>query len=121
MDTKDYERLMQANIERVFNERDPAKRLQAIREIYAPDAVLYEPETLASGHAAISAAVADLQAHMPPDFAFSVASPALGHHDLGRLRWQGKTAAGAVLVNGMDVAHFNNGVIQSLHVFIEPN
>jgi hypothetical protein len=35
----DYNRLMQANLMRVFNERDAGRRIVAIRELYADDAV----------------------------------------------------------------------------------
>jgi ketosteroid isomerase-like protein len=59
----DYNRLMQANLMRVFNERDAGRRIVAIRELYADDAVLYEPEASAKGHAAISDAVTALLAH----------------------------------------------------------
>ena len=45
----DYNRLMQANLARVFNERDAALRIVAIRELYAEDAGLYEPDTSAKG------------------------------------------------------------------------
>lgn len=45
--------LMQANLTRVFGERDPARRIEAIREIYAADAVLNEPQTVVQGHEAI--------------------------------------------------------------------
>jgi hypothetical protein len=43
----DYNRLMQANLTRVFNERDAGRRIVAIRELYAEDAVLYEPDASA--------------------------------------------------------------------------
>jgi len=45
----DYNRLMQANLTRVFNERDAGRRIVAIRELYAEDAVLYEPDALRQG------------------------------------------------------------------------
>ena len=82
----DYNRLMQANLTRVFNERDAGRRIVAIRELYAEDAVLYEPDASAKGHAAISDAVTALLAHLPPNFVFSVAGPAIGHHNIGRLK-----------------------------------
>ncbi len=117
----DYDRLMQANLASVFNERDAGKRIRAIGELYAEGAVLYEPpETAAEGHAAISEAVTGLLASLPPDFAFTATGPALGHHGLGRLRWQARPPNGPAAVNGMDVAHFQDGRIQSLHVYIEP-
>ena len=117
----DYNGLMQANLASVFNERDPVKRLQAIRELYAEDAVLYEPQAIAEGHAAISEAVTELLASLPPDFSFTAFGPALGHHGIGRLRWWAGPSGGPAAVSGMDIAHFESGRIQSLHVFIEPS
>jgi hypothetical protein len=70
MHSLDYDRLMQANLARVFGERDPGKRAVAIGELYAEHAVLNEPQTSVTGHAAISKAVTALLASMPPDFAF---------------------------------------------------
>lgn len=117
----DYDRLMQANLANVFNERDAGKRMQAIGELYAEEAVLYEPpDTAAEGHAAISDAVIRLLASLPPDFVFTSTGPALGHHGTGRLRWQAGPSNGPVAINGMDVARFEDGLIHSLYVFIEP-
>ena len=42
----DYDGLMQANLVRVFSERDASRRLKAIAQLYAPDATLYEPDAL---------------------------------------------------------------------------
>lgn len=117
----DYDGLMQANLANVFNERDAGKRIRAIGELYAEGAVLYEPpDTAAEGHAAISKAVTKVLASLPPDFAFTATGPALGHHGIGRLRWQAGPPSGPVSVNGMDIAHFHDGRIHSLYVFIEP-
>jgi hypothetical protein len=116
----DYNRLMQANLMRVFSERDAGRRIVAIRELYADDAVLYEPEASAKGHAAISDAVTALLAHLPPNFAFSAIGPAIGHHNIGRLKWRSGPPNGPAAVTGMDVAHFEQGRIHSLYVFLEP-
>ena len=116
----DYNRLMHANLTRVFNERDAGRRIAAIRELYADDAVLYEPDTSAKGHAAISEAVSALLTHLPPNFVFSAEGPAIGHHNIGRLRWRSGPPEGPPAVTGMDVAHFEQGRIHSLYVFLEP-
>ncbi|BCG91755.1 nuclear transport factor 2 family protein [Mesorhizobium sp. 131-2-1] len=116
----DYERLMQANLERVFGERDAGRRLAAIREIYGADAVLYEPHASAAGHAAINGAVTALLSSLPPSFAFTAIGPAVGHHGVGRLRWQSGPSNGPAAVTGTDVAHFQRGLIQTLHVFLDP-
>ena len=55
-----YDGLMQANLTRVFGERDAGRRIEAIRELYVEDAVLHEPHASVNGHAAISAAVTAL-------------------------------------------------------------
>jgi hypothetical protein len=116
----DYEDLMQANLARVFGERDAARRLKAIAELYADDATLYEPDASATGHAAISQAVNALLSSLPSDFVFTAIGPAVGHHGAGRLRWQSGPPNGPVAVTGTDVARIEGGRIQTLHVFLDP-
>jgi hypothetical protein len=115
----DYDALMQANLARVFGERDVARRIKAIRELYAEDAALYEPDTSAKGHAAISEAVTALLAHLPPHFVFQADGPAIGHHNVGRLKWRSGPRDGPAAVTGTDVAHFEKGRIHSLYVFLD--
>jgi hypothetical protein len=116
----DYDGLMQANLARVFGERDASRRMKAIAELYAGDATLYEPEALATGHAAISQAVETLLASLPPNFAFAAIGPAVGHHGMGRLRWQSGPPNGPAAVTGTDVVRIEGGRIQTLHVFLDP-
>ncbi len=125
----DYDRLMRENLSRVFNEPDTAKRLQAIQEIYAEDATLYEPsDSLAQGHLAINEAVDALRLSLPAGFAFTPMGPADGHHGVGKLRWRGGPTNGPtngqtngpVAMSGVDVAHIVNGRIQALYVFLDP-
>jgi len=116
----DYDRLMQANAARVFSERDPARRLDAIRELYAADAVVIEPEGVSEGQAAISNAVTDLLSKLPPTFAFTSIGPAIGHHGIGRLLWKAGPPNGLPAATGMDIAHFKDGRIQALYVFLDP-
>ena len=59
-DAIDLDALMQANIVRVFNERNSDRRRAALGELYAEDATLYDPETVATGREAISGAVDNL-------------------------------------------------------------
>lgn len=115
----DFDALMQANLVRVFGQRDPAARIAAIRELYAENATLHEPHHSASGHAAISRAVTELLGNMPPDFVFAALQPARGHHGVGRLRWRAGPPDGPVMATGTDVAVVKDGVIQPLHVFLD--
>lgn len=117
-----YEKILQANLERVFAERDALRRIEAISELYAEDAELHEPQRSVQGHDAISQAVTDLLAHLPPDFTFTAIRPALAHNGIGRLQWSAGPPDGPVAVTGTDVARFERGLIQSLHVFLDqPN
>jgi ketosteroid isomerase-like protein len=116
----DYDGLMQANLARVFGERDATRRLHAIAELYADDATLYEPENSATGFAAINQAVEALLANLPTNFVFTASGPAVGHHGVARLRWQSGPRNGPVAVTGTDVARFEDGRIQTLHVFLDP-
>jgi hypothetical protein len=111
---------MQANVRRVFSERDAAKRLNAIRELYAEDATLHEPQSSARGHVAICDVVSALLASLPANFAFIPAGPAVGHHGVGRLNWRSGPPGAPPAVTGTDVARFEGGRIQSLHVFLDP-
>lgn len=115
----DYEKIMQANLERVFGERNASRRIAAIGQLYVADAELHEPQRSARGHIAISQAVTDLLAHLPSDFTFTAIRPALGHNGIGRLQWRAGPPEGPVAVTGTDVAHFERGLIQSLHVFLD--
>ena len=72
--------------------------------------MLYEPpDAAASGHAAISQAVEALLASLPPNFVFTAIGPAVGHHGLGRLRWQSGPPDGPAAVTGTDVARIEGG------------
>ena len=119
MESIDYDRLMQANAVRVFSERDPGRRQAAIHELYASDPVLTEPEGVFTGASAINDAVSALLSKLPPAFAFTPVGPAIGHHGVGRLLWTGGHKGERPVVTGMDVAHFKEGRIQALYVFLD--
>ncbi|HYN09743.1 MAG TPA: nuclear transport factor 2 family protein [Vicinamibacterales bacterium] len=115
-----YEQLLHANLVRVFGERDRERRRAAIADIYAPDAVLYEPHALATGHDAINEAVGTLLTSLPAEFVFTAQGPAIGHHGIARLRWAAGPTTGPAAVTGTDVAHVAAGRIQSLYVLLDP-
>ena len=120
-DASGIDELMQANIVRVFNERDPDRRRMALSELYSEGAVLYDPETVATGWGAISRAVEDLLLRLPPDFVFTAAGHAVGHNGAARLFWRAGPSDGPVAVTGTDVAHIENGRIKLLYVFVDPH
>src|ERR1700752_442451 len=103
--TIDLDSLMKANIGRVFNERNPSLRLAALDELYAEDATLYDPETVATGRQAISKAVDSLHRMLPTDFVFTATGHAVGHNGAAPLFWRAGPPDGPVAVTGTDVAH----------------
>jgi hypothetical protein len=111
--------LLQANLKRVFNERDAGRRGQAIQELYAADATLYEQEGKYSGTEAIARAVTQLLGALPPTLIFSMAAPAMQNHDMGKLLWRGHLPDGTTVVTGTDIAQVKEGRIRSLHVFVD--
>jgi hypothetical protein len=117
----DYDYLLRTNIERVFSERDAAKRAAAIAEIYAADPVLYEPTNVVHGRAEISNTVAELLERFGPDFAFVPIGQAIGHHGLAHLLWQAGPRNGPIAVTGADVAEVKNGRITRLWVLLSPS
>jgi hypothetical protein len=116
----DLDVLMQAHLRCVFGEPDAGRRLSALKKLYAEDATLFEAHATATGHKAISNAVDTLLASLPPEFKFSAASPAVGHHGVARLQWSAGPLNGPAAVTGTDVAHVENGRIRALYVFLDP-
>lgn len=114
------EPLLHENLVRVFGERNRERRHAAIVDLYAPDAVLYEPDVSATGHQAINDAVEALLAALPPAFVFTALGPAMGHHGIARLRWASGPPNGPAAVTGTDVAHVAGGRIHSLYVVLDP-
>lgn len=114
------EPLLHENLVRVFGERDRKRRKAAIAELYAPDAVLYEPGSSAAGHQEIDDAVEALLAGLPLGLVFTAQGPAIGHHGIARLRWAGGPTNGPATVTGTDIAHVSAGRIRSLYVLLDP-
>ena len=111
--------LLQAHLERVFNERDAGRRGHAIQELYTADATFYEQEAKYSGREAIARAVTHLLRALPPTLVFSMVAPATQNHDMGKLLWRGQLPEGTTVVTGTDIAQVKDGRIRSLHVFVD--
>ncbi|WAC26060.1 nuclear transport factor 2 family protein [Ancylobacter sp. SL191] len=114
----DYDQLLRANLERVFNERDDEARARAIDALFAADPVMYEPDNIVEGRAAISAVAGKLLAQFGPTFRFTAIGRAVGHHGLAVLRWEAGPAGGPVAVTGADAARIVDGRIAELWVLL---
>ena len=115
----DFDHLLRANLERVFNERDPARRAAAMADLYVADPVMYEPTGVVAGRAAIAEVAGRLLEQFGPDFVFHADGVAVGHHGLGTLRWHAGPGA-VVAVTGTDAAQVVEGRISRLWVLLDP-
>eukprot|EP01035_Chromulina_nebulosa_P057021 gene57021-78135_t len=50
----DYNAILHANLNRVFNERDDVRRAAVVAELFVADPVMFEPDGIVQGRAAIS-------------------------------------------------------------------
>ncbi|MDG3442494.1 nuclear transport factor 2 family protein [Nitrospirillum amazonense] len=118
--TPDYNVLLRANLERVFNERDPDQRALAMADLYVNDPIMFEPDGVVRGRDAISATAGRLLDQFGPTFSFAPEGTAVGHHGLAVLRWHAGPEGGPVAVTGADAAEFENGKIARLWVLLDP-
>jgi SnoaL-like protein len=116
----DYDRLLRANLERVFNECDADKRAAALDDLFVAEPVMYEPTDVVRGRAAIAQVAGALLDQFGPTFRFVPIGLAVGHHGLGSLRWQAGPEGGPVVVTGTDVADVVDGRIARLWVLLNP-
>ena len=116
----DFNALLRANLEQVFNERDADKRIAAIQQLFSAEPKMYEPEGIVTGQAAISDVAGALLEQFGPDFSFVAQGVAVGHHGMAYLRWQAGPKEGPVVVTGADVAEVVDGKIVRLWVLLDP-
>jgi hypothetical protein len=115
----DYDHLLRQNLQRVFNERDPARRAAAMDELFQDEPVMYEPTNIVRGRAAISEVAGKLLEQFGPTFRYVPEGVAVGHHGLGTLHWHAGPADGPVAVTGTDAAEIVDGKIARLWVLLD--
>lgn len=115
--TSTIEELMQANLYRVFGERDEDRRSAAAVEIYTDDVVFYDPEGVVSGREAVTAKARELL-EGALGFVFTASGPVLQSHDLGYLAWDFGPAGQPAVVSGIDIGTVRGGQLAVLHTLI---
>ena len=116
----DYDALLKANLEQVFNQRDDARRDAAIAALYTDQPVMYEPAGPVQGRDAISRVAGQLLAQFGPRFRFQPEGDGVGHHGMGTLRWTGGEPGQPPVVQGFDTTEVVDGRIARLWVLISP-
>lgn len=115
----DFDGLLKANLEQVFNERDDTKRATAIAALYTPAPVMFEPSRPVHGQADISQVASDLLKQFGPTFRFKAEGVAVGHHGMATLRWSAGEPDLPPVVQGFDTAEILDGRIARLWVLID--
>jgi SnoaL-like domain len=111
------EDLMTSNLLRVFNERDDARRTEAIARTYTADVTWTDDEGVITGHTALQAKAKELLSGIP-GFVFSPAGPVYQTLGLGYLAWNLGPDGAAPVVSGFDVAIVRDGPIAELYMVI---
>ena len=111
--------LMESNLLRVFNERDPDRRLAAIGDTYSPQVRWTDDEGVSVGHDALNAKAQTLQDGQLAGLSFVKAGPVHQTRGFGYLAWN-VVAPGsdAPIVSGFDVALINDERITDLFTVI---
>jgi hypothetical protein len=111
--------MMEENLMQVWSERDEVRRMKAIKNIYTNAGILYHVGHKTEGFEAINKSISGVLSNMPENFAFTKLKPVIINNSIGRLIWGVGLAGQAPVATGMDIAHFENGKIKSLYVFLD--
>ena len=117
--TDDLAILMEDNLNKVWNQKDPEMRLSDIEKIYSKTATLNHVGDQVTGFDAINESVSGTQKMMPSNFVFTKLKPVIINNSIGRLIWGAGPEGQPAVATGMDIAHFEDGKIKSLYVFLD--
>lgn len=117
--TSEEVQMMEDNLNRVWNEKNTNTRKKFIENIFTAEANLYHVGQQVKGIESISNSVTDTLQKLPPNFVFTQLKPVIINNSIGRLIWGAGPKGEAPVATGMDIAHFENGKIKSLYVFLD--
>jgi hypothetical protein len=115
--TETVDRLMEANLLGVFNERNAQLMASTIEDIYAPDVRWSDDEGTTVGREALAAKAKALQSQMDR-LVFTKASPVYQTRGLGYLAWELGPENGEPVASGFDVAVVRDDLISELYTVI---
>jgi ketosteroid isomerase-like protein len=113
----DVRELLDANLHRVFGNRDDAARRLVIDDIYTEDVSFTEPEGTVRGRDALDERAAALLGRTPADFEFVEDGPCYISASMGALAWRFGPLA-APVARGIDVITVRDGRISELRTML---
>ena len=105
----------------IWNERNADRRLEAMKQTYAPDVHFYEFNTGEAivGHTAINELIAKLQKEWPSESRFELNKPSQVNHQVQIASWNLVPQGMQPVATGMDVAFIENDLIKSFYLFLD--
>jgi len=105
----------------IWNERNADRRLEAMKQTYAPDVHFYEFNTGEAivGHTAINELIAKLQKEWPSESRFELNKPSQVNHQVQIASWNLGPQGMQPVATGMDVAVIENDLIKSFYLFLD--
>lgn len=115
----DIPTLLTRNLHDVFGEEDATRRQATIDEIFAEDAVFYEPHGMYRGREEIGRIAGVIRA-LHPDFEYTVThEPEALHDRVGRIRWVSGTPGQPPAYAGTDIIVADKGKIAEAYLFFD--
>ena len=105
----------------IWNERNADRRLETMKQTYAPNVHFYEFDTGEAivGHTAINELIAKLQSEWPPESRFELSKPSQVNHQIQVASWNLGRQGMQPVATGMDVAVIENDLIKSFYLFLD--
>jgi hypothetical protein len=105
----------------IWNERNADRRLEAMKQTYAPDVHFYEFNTGEAivGHSAINELISKLQKEWPSESRFELNKSSQVNHQVQIASWNLGPQGMQPVATGMDVAVIENDLIKSFYLFLD--
>jgi hypothetical protein len=111
--------LLTRNLHEVFGEGDPDRRRAAVEDLYAEDAVFYDPQGIHRGRDAINEIAGRIRA-THPNFRYTpTRQPEELHDAAGRLQWSSGLPGEPAAYSGTDFIVARDGRIAALYLFFD--
>ena len=110
--------LLTRNLHDVFGEGDPARRREAVDDIFTEDWVFYEPGGVYRGRDEIDRIAGAIRA-THSDFRYTPTAQPEELHNAGRIRWVSGRPGEAPAYAGTDFIIVRDGRIATLYLFFD--
>lgn len=114
-------KLLEDSLLVIWNDRNAGNRLNAMKQVYAPDISFYESNDgpAFTGYQAINDLITKLQSQWPVEFRFELNAPSKVNHGVQHISWNLGVPGQTPVATGIDIAIVEHHKIKSLHLFLD--